>query len=185
MYRILDIGCGVGKYKSNKSNVRVIGLDRIFLPDVDVVYDLEKLPLPFKDNRFDEIRAHHVLEHVINFVPLVHELWRITKPNGIIKVWVPFYSSYHGFSHPTHVRFFTPFTFDFFCEGTYEVCPNGKKLFNLKRRYVIFSKGKIISKLNPIINPLINMNQEFYCRFFAWTLPASEIYFELQVVKDE
>lgn len=156
MYRILDIGCGRNKYKPNKPDVEVIGLDKVPLPSVDVVHDLEKLPLPFKDNYFDEIRAHHVLEHIANFVPLMHELWRITKPNGIIKVWVPFYSSYHGFSHPTHVRFFTPFTFDFFAK---------------------------LRKLNFLINPLINLHQEFYCRFFAFILPASEIYFELEVIK--
>jgi len=30
--------------------------------------------LPFKDNSVDEILAYHVLEHIHNFIPLMHDL---------------------------------------------------------------------------------------------------------------
>ena len=39
------------------------------------------------------------------------------------------------------------------------------------------------SKLNWLMNPLINFNHRFYCRFFAFIFPSSEIQFELKVIK--
>jgi len=38
-------------------------------------------------------------------------------------------------------------------------------------------------ELNFIFNPLINLNQKVYCRFFSWILPAAEIEYELGVLK--
>ncbi|MEM2954453.1 MAG: class I SAM-dependent methyltransferase [Candidatus Nanoarchaeia archaeon] len=81
--KILDIGCGLRKYKPKQKNARVIGLDIVKLPGVDVVHDLEKSPLPFKDNEFDTVIANHVLEHVKNLISVIHEIWRITKRYGL------------------------------------------------------------------------------------------------------
>lgn len=39
--------------------------------------------------------------------------------------------------------------------------------------------------LNKIINPLINASPEFYERFMSYLIPASEILFILQVIKDK
>ena len=49
--RILDLGCGLEKnrYRSDDPNDEIIGLDRLPLPGVEVVWDCEKLPLPFPD----------------------------------------------------------------------------------------------------------------------------------------
>ena len=186
--KILVLGCGKDKYtlfnkRTYSKSFEVIGLDKIKLPTVDVIHDLEKTPLPFKDNFFDEVHANHILEHIANFVPLMHEIWRITKSKGIVKIKVPFYSSWIQFSHPTHVRFFTPFSFDFFCMGTYEVTPN-RKMFNLKKRRINFGGTVGFSrKLNWLMNPIINWNHKLYCRLFAWVIPSTEISFELEVVK--
>jgi len=54
----LDVGCGQRKLPG------AIGLDRVALPGVDVVHDLNVLPYPFPDNEFNEIYARHVIEHV-------------------------------------------------------------------------------------------------------------------------
>ena len=58
----------------------------------------------------------------------------------------------------------------------------GEDLFEIKRVRINYGVGRA-SVLNWLINPLINLNHSFYCRFFAWILPASEIEFELMVVK--
>ena len=70
--------------------------------------------MPFKDNEIDEVLAEHVFEHIRNFTGLMHELRRVCKNNAKIKIRVPFYNSCEQFTDPTHVRFFTPFTFDYF-----------------------------------------------------------------------
>ncbi len=173
----LNIGCG-GKKLRGYTN-----LD--FSADVnpDIVWDLEKGPLPFQDNIFSKIVAEHVLEHISNFVSLMHELWRICENGAVIKIKTPFYSSWGQFNDPTHVRFFSPFTFNYFRGSGYSHQVGVKeKLFNVKKVKLNFGIGTA-KKLNWIVNPLVNFNHKFYCRFFAWIFPVSEIEYELVVLK--
>ena len=148
----------------------------------DMVVDLE-YPLPFKDNSIDEVKIFHTLEHINNFVPLMHELHRITKKDAQIKIKVPFYSAWGQFNDPTHVRFFTPFTFNYFKKNNYShEVRTTKDMFEVEKVKINFGIGR--SKiLNPILNPIINLNHRIYCRFFAWIFPSAEIYFELKVLK--
>jgi SAM-dependent methyltransferase len=177
---VLDIGCCNSKVKIKNANV--VGLDFSKLPDVDVVWNLEKTPYPFKSNQFDIVNASHVLEHIQNFLPLMIELNRITKRKGLIKIKVPFYSSWGQFNDPTHIRFFTPFSFDYFKDGNYFHETGGKVKFDVLFVRINFGVGK--SKImNKIFNPILNLNHKVYCRFFAWVFPAAEIEFELRPVK--
>ena len=174
----INLGCG-NVYKEGYVNI-----DSSKDVKPDKVWNLEKIPLPFKANSIDEVLAYHVLEHVQNFIPLMNDLWRICKKNSLIKIKVPFYSSWGQFNDPTHVRFFTPFTFDYFCKfGVYSHEVGAKKdMFNKKKVKINFGIGSA-SILNWLFNPILNLNHKFYCRFFAWIFPASEIEFELQVIK--
>ena len=148
----------------------------------DKVVDLEKR-LPFKDDSVEEIVSEHVLAQVQNFIPLMHEMHRICKNGAKLKLIVPFYSYPGYYSDPTHVRFFTPFTFDLFLDKEFRHEMKAKKdMFKIKKRKINFSLGSL-KKTNFFINPLINLNQRLYCRFFAWIFPAAEIEFELIVVK--
>jgi len=59
--KILNIGCGVKK--ECEKEPREVCLDKYKLEGVDIVWDLEKIPIkPLKNNSFDEIRAYHILE---------------------------------------------------------------------------------------------------------------------------
>jgi len=174
----LHLGCG----KDKKENY--VNLDSSSDVYPDVVWDLEKTPLPFEDNSIEEVLANHVLEHVINFIPLMHDIWRICKDRAKIKIRTPFYSAWGQYNDPTHVRFFSPLTFNYFGKNktySHEVGAD-KEMFKVKKVKINFGIGRS-SKLNWLFNPLINLNHEFYCRFFAWILPASEIEFDLVVVK--
>ena len=184
--KILDIGCGNSKIKAESPNDKVIGIDIAKLKGVNIVHDLEKTPLPFKNDEFDAVVSHHVLEHIRNFIPLMNDIWRITKKEGIVRIKTPFYSSWGQFNDPTHVRFFTPFTFSYF-EGdniySHEVKKIGKKInFKVEKVRINFGIGKS-SIMNRVFNPILNINHRFYCRFFAWIFPAAEIEFVLRVVK--
>ena len=172
----LHLGCG-NDYRKGYINCDVSS-------DVnpDKVVDLEK-KLPFGDNSVDDVLANHVLEHVYNFVPLMHELNRICKKNSKIKIKVPFYSAWGQFNDPTHVRFFTPFSFDYFKRGSFSHEVNCKEdMFEVNRVRINFGIGRLAG-LNWLVNPLINFHQAFYCRFFAFIFPASEIEYELRVLK--
>lgn len=103
----LNVGCGT----DNKQGW--INLDSAKLPGVDVIHDIEKLPLPFHDEELDEILCQDVLEHV-DWVPVLRDLHRILKKGGIITIRVPHFTSKNNFIDPTHRRRFSINTFDFF-----------------------------------------------------------------------
>ena len=172
----LHLGCGNDK----KSGYLNCDISKEVNPDR--IVDLEK-KLPFKDDSVEEIVANHVLEHIRNFVPVMHEFHRVCKKEVLIHIKVPFYSSWGQFNDPTHVRFFTPFTFDYFKKGNYSHAVGVENdLFEIKKVKLNFGIGR--SKiLNKIFNPMVNLNHKFYCRFFAWILPSAEIEFELRVLK--
>jgi len=89
-------------------------LDSVDLPGVDVVRDIEKLPLPFDDEEFDEIICDNVLEHV-EYIPVLKVLYRIFKPGGQLKIRVPHFNSHTSFGDPTHRKFFFQHNFRIFC----------------------------------------------------------------------
>jgi hypothetical protein len=113
----------------------------------------------------------------------MHELCRVCKAGAVIKIKTPFYASWGQFNDPTHVRFFTPYTFDYFEKNNYshEVgCE--EDMFKVERVRINFGIGKS-SKLNFIINPIVNLSHKVYCRFFAWSFPCSEIEYNLITTK--
>jgi len=174
--KILDIGCG--KRKTTHPDVKVTGLDKYNLPGIDIVCDIEKTPLPLENESFDIIIANHILEHIDNFFPLMEELHRILKPNGIIKIRVPCWQSHDAFSSPDHKRFFGLRSFNFFlsdCSENYYT----KARFEIIKKEACFINYRSRWKfLNHIINPIINSWQGFFQKFAI--LPAEEIYFELR-----
>jgi len=172
----LHLGCG-RDYKEGYVNCD-------FSKEVnpDKIVDLEK-KLPFKNYSVELILANHVLEHIHHFIPLMHELHRICKKNATIIIKTPFYSSWGQFNDPTHVRFFTPWTFVYFQKGVYSHEVKAKKnMFEIEKVKLNFGLGNS-AKLNFIFNPLINLNHKIYCRFFAWIFPCAEIYYKLKVIK--
>jgi SAM-dependent methyltransferase len=92
----------------------------------DVLWDLEKLPLPFKDNEFDEIHAYEVLEHVGQqgdfkfFFAQFSEFWRILKPGGFFCATVPTWDSMWAWGDPSHKRIINDGTLVFLSQKEYE-----------------------------------------------------------------
>lgn len=79
----------------------------------DVICDIDKEPLPFEDNSVDEIACYETLEHLENLIFAMNEMWRVLKPEGILKGKVP--GTWKGaVADPTHKRIFVPETFDYF-----------------------------------------------------------------------
>ena len=172
----LHLGCGVDKKDG------YVNCDCSSMVNPDIVMDIED-KLPFDDNSVDEILMNHILEHINNFIQLMHEIHRVSKPGCKIIIRTPFYSAWGQFNDPTHVRFFTPYTFDYFKHGLYshEVgCDTD--MFNVNKVVINFGVGPS-SKFNFLINPIVNLSHKIYCRFFAWIFPCSEIYYELEVIK--
>lgn len=91
----------------------------------DVEWDLARLPLPFEDERFDEIHAYHVLEHVgaqgdfRTFFAQFTEFWRLLKPDGVFCGIVPGPGSAWVWGDPGHTRFLPPEIFTFLSQAAY------------------------------------------------------------------
>lgn len=107
----LNLGCG------NDVKEGWVNLDSARLPGVDVVHDIEKLPLPFSDGEFNEIFCQDILEHV-SYVPVLRDLYRTLKKGGRILIRVPHFTSKNFYLDPTHRHAFSINTFDFFVRGT-------------------------------------------------------------------
>ena len=103
----LNVGCG------RDSRAGWVNLDASPLPGVDVVHDLQNLPLPFGDEEFDEILCQDVLEH-IEYIPVLKELHLILKTGGKISIRVPHFTSRNNFIDPTHRKLFSIDTWEFF-----------------------------------------------------------------------
>ena len=114
---VLDIGCG-----DTKQVPGAIGLDGEAGPGVDCVADLET-PLPFADDRFDNIFAVHVLEHIRDLLGLMRELHRILRPTGVLHVLAPHWREINAVADPTHCRYIDVQTFKHFCRAKPGVLP--------------------------------------------------------------
>ncbi len=170
MKKILDIGCGKNKYQSLEN--KVIGMDIVDLPGVDIVHDLKVSPFPFNNDEFDIIIAKHILEHLNNIVEIMAELYRILKPNGLLNIIIPYFSSPSAFKDPTHVRYFTLNTFDYFLEDS-EYCYYFKKKIKFKlicRRFIPYN-----TFFSRMVFSVINKHQVLYESLISRIIPPKEL----------
>jgi ubiquinone/menaquinone biosynthesis C-methylase UbiE len=88
-------------------------LDIINYPEVDIVTDLNKgIPLP--DNSVEEVSALSVLEHLDDTCFIMEEIYRVCKKDALVTITVPYVKSTAAFKDPTHKRFFSERTFEYF-----------------------------------------------------------------------
>lgn len=95
---LLDLGCGPAKAAGH------IGLDAYPFPGVDIVRDIRR-GLPFNDDTFDGITAHHCLEHFggADLMFIINEMWRVCKPGALWEITVPDAASPNRYRDPTHL----------------------------------------------------------------------------------
>ena len=109
----LNLGCGYKKIDG------YINVDKDSLCNPDVVADLEQ-PLPWKDNSVGEITMYHILEHIGQTTKTYFDFWkeiyRISKPDAIIKIVVPHHLHQNFHHDPTHCRKITIHGIDMFSQ---------------------------------------------------------------------
>ena len=108
--KTLNLGCG------NKIYPDAVNHDIIKHRDeVDVVHDLDDMPWPWPDNRFEHIIAYSVLEHLDrDLLAAMNELWRIMKPGGQLDIKLPYWNHERTYNDPTHRRGYGRGIFDQF-----------------------------------------------------------------------
>lgn len=172
MTQRLNLGCG--------TDIRPgwINLDKAPLPGVDVVHDLQQVPLPFSAAQFEHVCAKDVLEHV-DYVPLLRDLHRVLKPGGTLEIQVPHFTSADNYIDPTHIRRFSIRTFEFFVARS-TIARDYYFDFSftrIERRHVSFPHGPLV--WNHLIEPLVNASeklQKYYeLTFMRGLFPAQNI----------
>ncbi len=112
--RKLNLGAG------NAPVAGAVNHDRVkHRPEIDVQWDLNRLPWPWPDNSFDLIMASAVLEHLdIDLVRAVDECWRILAPGGQLYLKLPHWQSDISWHDPTHRWRYTMHSCDIFDPDT-------------------------------------------------------------------
>lgn len=112
MMRRLNLGCGLQPIAG------WVNTDRVKLPGVDIVHDLDTAPWPWDDASVDEISAIDVFEHVDDPLIFMNQAARVLKPGGILRMRTPHWQNINSFSDPTHRRHPTEQTWDYWIAGT-------------------------------------------------------------------
>ncbi len=165
--KMLDLGCGSNKVESEGNDVVGVDYDKRVNPDI--VWNLNNLPYPFKENEFDEVRSNHCIEHLDYSKKdpddVFKELWRITKPGGLIKVKVPHFSSTAAWGHWQHKRPFAAYASILYIN---ERMGNIFKIEKMELHYLAtYSKG-IKRALLKAIDFLANLNLHFCERIWLY-----------------
>lgn len=113
MTRILDVACGRNKRPG------AIGVDLYLVDGVDLVADLDRPPLPFRDDVFDEVHASHVIEHMRSVTATLGEIHRIARSGARVYIATPHYTWHGSFGDPTHHWHLSTRTFAYFTDASY------------------------------------------------------------------
>jgi len=168
--RKLSLGCGRDIRPDH------VNLDLVSADGVDVVHDLNVVPLPFEDGRFEEIRCDSILEHV-EYVKLLRDIHRIMAPGGRLLVQVPHFSSPSAYENPQHIRYFTSQTLGYFVQGHEWNHCFGFAFARIEDVRVNFVRSWSYP-WNYLIEPLVNLRpamQRFYENSPLRMFPAVEI----------
>ncbi len=179
--KILDVGCGKNKYEG------AIGLDNNPKTSADIIHDLGKFPYPFPDNEFDMIVSRHVIEHVPDVMSFVSELYRITRPGGVIKIVTPHYTNPDWANDPTHRNHFNSYSFNAFTDKRVFDFYTEVKLKPLKVYVSLLNLWRILG-LEFIVNldqknPKFRFTRKFWEHYLSFIFRGKELYFEFEVIK--
>jgi len=105
--RFLNLGSG---NRPGDRNMGWINVDIDEGCNPDVIRDLDK-GLPFDSNSVDYVRASHIIEHIDDVFFFMYEIWRVSKPGGIVEIIAPNHAHLMSI-YPNHKRFIRPQYFE-------------------------------------------------------------------------
>ena len=117
--RKLNLGC------SDALEPGYINVDRVY-PDrtgdtwgTDAEFDQADLShaWPWADSSVGHIRAHDIIEHLVNKIHTMNEAWRVLQKGGTFEIAVPTTDGPGAWQDPTHVSFWNRNSFMYFESG--------------------------------------------------------------------
>lgn len=107
----LNLACGQTRIEG------YFGIDIKPGDTVDAVMDLEQFPWDIESESAEDIICSHYVEHTVDLIKFMEEVYRILKPGGKIKVIAPYYNNMRAWQDPTHKRAISEATFLYFNKG--------------------------------------------------------------------
>ena len=125
----LNLGCGFNKLPG------WLNLDKFPGCEPDRLFDIEATQWDLDSDAFEVILLRHVLEHVGAdfrvFGAVMQELYRVAAPGGLVEIHVPHVRHDAFWSDPTHVRAFTPLTFQMLSKRQNRIWIDGRDNFTM------------------------------------------------------
>ena len=168
---VLNLGCGQ-RYYEHAVNVDVPASS----VEADVWHDLNQFPWPFAGNSFEEVLANDIMEHLRDLHSTMQEIHRICCPGARVRIATPHFSSANAYTDPTHLHYFSLFSFDYLTGEHAFYQGSG---FRTVRRELVFHPTLV----NKLVWRLAKRNPAEYERRWAWIFPAWFLSIELEVVK--
>ncbi len=181
--KILELGCGRTKHPG------AIGIDRIPLPGVDVVHDLDRRPYPFDDNTFDEIYATHIIEHLDSVLAVMEEIYRIARPDARVVIITPHHSDAISWQDPTHKWHLNSYSFNYF-DPAYHTNYYTTSRFRIKSKHVELASIWKSLGMQWLINldnrfPAMRFVRKLWEQHLCYVLRGKQLTFVLETVKTE
>lgn len=173
---ILDVGCGLNKRPG------AIGLDRNARTAADVIADIDRGLLPFRDNAFEQVWLVHVIEHVADAIETVEEAHRVTRAGGTIVIETPHYTDFSSFCDPTHRRHLNSFSFRCFTdEGGFSYY-SASRLRQLRLHVKMLRLWKLLGFEFAVNRSRVF--RKFWEHYLCFVIRGKAMVFEFEVVKD-
>jgi len=161
-----------------------ISIDKVDLPGVDIVADLEEGLAFLPDRSVDEIHCRSVLEHIENFESLMAEMVRVLKDEGRAHIFVPHFSNPYYYSDYTHRRFFGLYSFYYFVSPAKQLRRKVPDFYTdtrievLSQRLVFRSSFRLLKPLKKLIGWFLNAHtcvQQYYEENLCYLFPCHGI----------
>ncbi len=172
---ILDIGCGKNKRPG------ALGVDSNRDASADVIADVNRGSLPFRDGVFERIWVVHVIEHVADVIATIEELHRVARPGGIIIVETPHYTDFSSFCDPTHRWHLNSFSFRYFTEDGDFSYYSRRRLHQRRLQVKLLKLWKLLGFEFAVNHSLVF--RKFWEHYLCFVIRGKAIVFEFEVVK--
>jgi len=174
---LLDVGCG------RNTRPGSIGVDSNRDTAADVLVDVNRGSMPFRDDVFDGLSMIHVIEHVEDVIRTVEEAHRVCRPGALIRIETPHYTDFSSFCDPTHRWHLNSFSFRYFTEA------GGFSYYSRRRLKERLVQVKLL-RLWKLLGFEFAVNRfrgfrKFWEHYLCFIVRGKALIFEFEVVKDD
>lgn len=151
------------------------------------MHDLNETPWPFPDNRFDEVYAIHVIEHLDSILRTMEEIHRVSRPHAKVTIITPHHTDASSWRDPTHKWHLNSYSFSYF-EPLYHTNFYTRVRFKILRRDVELASVWQLFGLQSLINldnrfPSLRLTRKFWEHYLCFFVRGKQMTFLLEVIK--